>query len=74
MFCEISGISKEKRSLLQRTKIFANFWVISKKKKVETAFTLRKNKKIGILALARTLTLTQTLTLALTLKLILTQT
>ena len=40
----------------------------------EAAVTLRKNKKISILALTPTLNLTQTLTIALTLTLILTQT
>ena len=41
--------------------------------KAETAVTLRKSKKIAILALTPTINLTQTLTLALTLTLILTQ-
>ena len=40
----------------------------------EAAVTLRKNKKIAILALTPTLNLTQTLTLGLTPMLILTQT
>ena len=42
--------------------------------KAEAAVTLRKNKKIAILALTPTLNLDQTLTLALTVMLILTQT